>query len=592
MDYGVIGNGQSIALIDKKTAISWCCMPDFDSPSVFAHMLDEQLGGVCQIIPDAYGKPFEIHQVYERNTNVLRTTFHNDEHEFHVIDFMPRWTLEGNEGVHCPPQIIRLIQVERGEPRVRIRYKPVLDYGRTETRTKWMADGNLAVSITERQVVYLNTNVPVAFIEDEAPLVLSKDKPVCLVITYNTPAAEPVLANALKSYQRTVNYWRRWVKHCHLPCEYQTEVIRSALTLKQFIFQKTGAAIAAATTSIPEIIGSNRTWDYRFCWLRDSFFVINALMELSHFEEIEGFIAYLKDIMKRYGADDTIHPLFTIYGERVPREEFLDHWTGYGNSQPVRIGNDATDHDQHDVYGEMILSLFPIFMDERFVRDDAEDLWEMTERLVTLAIENFDKPDNGIWEFRENPRHFTFSKLLCWAAVDRGMKIAYKMNQCDEVDAWKRERQRMRKDIMENAWCDEAQAFTQSYDCSHLDASNLLMPMLGFIDAKDPRMVSTIEKTEEKLMRNGLLFRYTNEDDFGVPENAFTICTFWLIDALVMSGNKRKARKYFENILEYGNHLGLFAEDINPVTGEQTGNFPQGYTHMAIIRSACLLAER
>lgn len=594
MDFGTIGNGQSIAVIDKQAAITWCCLPDFDSPSIFASLLDDQKkGGICQISPTPkVGKPYEVYQSYERNTNILRTTFHNDEYEFSVIDFMPRWTLEGNEGFHCPPQVIRMIDVVRGTPRLKVTYDPVLDYGRTKTKTKWTLDEGMAVSITENQVIYLNTNIPLELIQHGESIVAQQGNPLCLVISYNAPAAKPTLANALRAHQRTCNYWRRWTKHCYLPCEYQPEVIRSALTLKQFIFQKTGASIAAATTSIPEIIGSNRTWDYRYCWLRDSFFVIQALMELSHFEEIEGFIQYLKEIMARYGEDLTIHPLFTIYGERVPREEFLDHWSGFKGSKPVRVGNDATDHDQHDVYGEMVLSLYPILMDERFVRDDLDELWSIVKRLVDLSIANLDEPDNGIWEFRENPRHFTFSKLLCWAAVDRGMKIAYKLGKDDPVHRWKKERKRMRQEILEKSWSETAQAFTQSYGCDNLDASNLLMPVLGLIDAKDPRMVSTIEQTEDKLMRNGLLFRYTNEDDFGTPENAFTICTFWLIDALILSGQKRKARKYFENILEYGNHLGLFSEDINPVSGEQTGNFPQGYTHMAIIRSACLLAER
>ncbi len=396
----------------------------------------------------------------------------------------------------------------------------------------------------------------------------------------------------MDKFRRTTGYWRSWVKHCYLPQDFQNEIIRSALTLKMLVYDDTGGVIAAPTTSIPEINGSNRTWDYRFCWLRDSFFIVNALMKLSQFEELEGFIGYLKMILggKLLSGEglDYIRPLYSITGSAVPEEQLLDHMSGFNDSRPVRIGNNATTHFQNDIYGELVQALYPMFFDQRIVREDIEQLWKITRELVEMAIRKFPEEDNGIWEFRNARRHYTFSKLMCWVAVDRGIKIARHLAK-PELRHWSRMRNWMRLEVLNNAWNPEIQAFTQSYGSHHLDASTLLMPVFGFIAATDPRMQSTILQSEKKLMKNGFVFRYTNEDDFGYPENAFIICTFWLIDALALAGENKKALYYFENILSYANHLGLFSEDIDPRTGILTGNFPQGYTHVAIINTAMRL---
>jgi alpha,alpha-trehalase len=286
-----------------------------------------------------------------------------------------------------------------------------------------------------------------------------------------------------------------------------------------------------------------------------------------------------------------IKPLYTIDGHDVPVVSTLDYLAGFRGSKPVRIGNDATLHHQTDAYGEAMLSIYPLFFDERVIRKDDERLWACVEMLVKLAIEKFEVKDNGIWEIGDRPDHYTFSKLLCWVAVDRGCKIAYELGKNASYRKWNTHRKHMRHDILTRAWNPDINAYTQAYGGTDLDASTLLMAGLGIIDPKDPRMLATIQRSEELLMIDGLMFRYTNHDELGKPENAFTLCTFWFIDALALSGQKRKARKYFEQVLTYGNHLGLFSEHINQKTGEMTGNFPQGYTHVAIINTAMLLAD-
>jgi alpha,alpha-trehalase len=379
------------------------------------------------------------------------------------------------------------------------------------------------------------------------------------------------------------------VKHCYLPNDYQQEIIRSALTLKQLIFERTGALVAAPTTSLPETIGANRNWDYRFCWIRDSYFMVNALLKLSKFEETEAYISYLKRIIK--GSPDYLKPLYTIDGNAVAPVENFSHLSGFANSQPVRIGNDATYHHQTDAYGEAILSIYPLFKDERVVRCDTEELWQVIESLVNLAIEKFPEKDNGIWEIGGESRHYTFSKLFCWVALDRGCDIAYSLGELKTYRRWNTKRRLMKQEILTNAWSEEIQAFSQYYGGTELDASTLLMSGLGIIDPRDPRMVSTVEQTDKQLKRQGFVYRYTHGDEFGQPDNAFLLCSFWLIDALILMGQKKRARKYFEEILQYSNHLGLFSEHLEPTTKGLTGNFPQGYTHVAIINTAMLLTQ-
>ncbi len=599
MDFGLIGNGQSAALVSKTASVAWCCLPQFDSPSVFASLMDAKTGGEFSITlhppkGQASGEVTAVNttQRYLKNTAILETELAVDGASVRVLDFFPRWSLEGDEDYHTPPQFFRLIEPLTGPPNITVILAPQLHYAKGTT-TMTTVEPGVCQATNGNDALFLQCSE--AIDEWDAPIPIALDGPVAFVVSHGQPlAGENVLLAAQQALRRTTSYWRRWVRHCYLPDEYQSEIIRSALTLKMLIYQPTGAVIAAPTTSLPEIAGGCRTWDYRFCWLRDSFFVIEALLQISHFEETEHYLRYLCCLMRDDTTIDKVRPLYTIDGDPVPSETFLPHWQGYLGGQPVRIGNDATDHHQHDVYGELMLSLFPVFFDERFVEDnlaETPNFYHWVQQLVHLAQRYAPLTDNGIWEFRDLLDHYTFSKLMCWVALDRGAKIAFKRGRKDDHETWHQAAIALQQEILDKAWNPGVGAFTQAYGSPHLDASTLLMPRVGFIHPRDPRMLATIEKTKEKLLKNGLLFRYTNIDDFGAPENAFTICTFWMIDALLMAGDVSEAREMFHNVLQYGNHVGLFSEDIDLKTGELTGNFPQGYTHVAIINSAMALAQ-
>ncbi len=584
MDYGLIGNGQATALISSKGSIDWCCMPTFDSPSIFAKLLDINKGGSFSIQPT--GK-YTATQTYVRNTNVLETVFDSKTGSFKVTDFMPCYVPGADGKIYAPCQIHRLVEVITGNPEILIQFNPKLDYGRIKTLLK-IVENNFIQASGEQIQLFLHTNAPLENILKQQPVPLSKK--YYFVLSYDTPLnhLNSSWDQVCEERSWTMAYWQRWVKHCYLPAMYQDEIIRSALTLKLMVHQETGAIIAAPTTSLPEIVGEERNWDYRYCWLRDAYFVIAALSKLAQFEEKESFLEFLKNICV---CCDAIRPLYTLEGKNVPSEIELTHFSGYQNSPPVRVGNEATTHFQDDVYGEMTLAIAQFFSDRRFVREDTDELWHIVTRLVTLATERFSQKDNGLWEFRNYPRHYTFSKLMCWVAVDRGCRIAQQLEKKEVLSQWTETRKHMKAEILEKAWSPKIKAYTQAYGSEELDASNLLMPIFGLVDANDPKIRSTILATEDRLMKDGLVFRYTNEDDFGKPQNAFLICTFWLIDALILIGEKERAHQYFEKVIQLGNHLGLFAEHVNPTTKELTGNFPQAYTHVAIINTAMLLAS-
>lgn len=597
MDYGLIGNGQSCALVSKEGSIDWCCLPDFDSGSTFARVLDDEKGGYFSIEPaDGKAAIAETHQCYERNTNVLLTTItlHNGD-AYRITDFMPRWELSRGPSVHAPAHLYRYVEQVSGEPRLRVFFRPQLHYGLQPTTVDVINEDTIKASSHGKDwesgheqdfYVFLTTSIPAQTVAAGEPFTLEGSG--FFVLSYAQPVLNLLHGTVIKHLERTIDHWQRWIKHTNVPPQYQSEVIRSALTLKMLVYEPTGAIVASPTASLPEVRGDVRNWDYRYCWIRDSYFAVNALLKLAKFEETERYVEFLHRLITENLT--YLRPLYTIHGDIVPHEKYLDHWSGFANSQPIRIGNNATDHHQTDAYGEVLLTMQPLFMDERIVCRDCDWLWHAAHQMTLMAIEMFDEPDNGIWEIANPPRHYTFSKLLCWAGLDAAVKIAQSQDRMTEYRDWKKQRDRMKDDILEKAWNEDKQAFTQYYGGTALDASTLLMPVLGFIDAKDPRMISTVLKSEEELSNDGLMMRYTNDDDYGKPKNAFTLCTFWLIDALILGGQKRKARKYFEQLLEYGNHVGLFSEHINPRGDFQTGNFPQAYTHVAIINTAMLLS--
>jgi len=583
-NYGIIGNGRICALVSQDASIDWCCFPRFDEQSIFAKILDSKKGGYFSIKP-ADLENYQVSQEYIINTNILCTKFSSQENEFEVIDYIPCY--KQTESLYKPVHIHRIIKIKKGNPSIQVIFDPKFNYAQNKTILQYFSSYIRAKDTIEEEKVYLYTNVAKDYIIAQKNFVVSSDS--YFILSYDKQITVANQFDIEREYQLTKKYWQDWVQSCHIPQKYQKEVIRSALALKLLIYEETGAILAAATTSLPEIVGKERNWDYRYCWLRDAYFVVNALTKISCINEAERFIDYIKNTL--IGNLEYIRPIYTLDGHVVPEEKFVN-LSGYKDSLPVRVGNSATTHYQDDVYGEVILSIFPLFFDERYVRKDLAQLWELVKITVEIAIYRFDKKDQGIWEFRGEAKHYTFSKLLIWAAVDRGYKIAKKLQHKKEAEHWNKKRQEIKEVILDKAWSEEIKSFTQSYENKYLDASNLLIPVIGLMSGKEQKVRDTIARTQEELKKEDFVFRYINEDDFGFPETAFLICSFWLVDALILSGKKEEAKKYFEKLLQYSNHLGLFSEDIHPKTNQLLGNFPQAYSHVAVINSAVLLSEK
>lgn len=582
LDYGLIGNCQISALVSREGSMDWLCMPRLDSPSVFARILDPDKGGHFSVHAEAEA---EITQAYIPNTNVLETTFECEAYAFKVVDFIPRFSRQDH--LHRTIEVHRHIVPLRGTPSVQVVFDPRPDYAR-ETPRLGRHERSIRVE-GQKERFFLHASLSLETVLEQGFHLLQK--PAYFVLTYEFPLDRDFKAYSQFALNATIRYWQTWTRHCAIPPQYQQEVIRSALALKLHLFEDTGATIAATTTSIPEIHGSERCWDYRFCWIRDSFFLIDVFSGLAHFEEMEKYILFLKNIC-RHGVKN-LQPLYSILGEGKLVEQQLTHLRGAADSGMVRIGNDAYTHKQWDIYGELVLSLYPLFFDQRLnygSHHDLQEEWKLIRELVETALEVVDQTDSGIWEFRNEFRHHTFSKLMIWVALNRGAKIADVMLQKAEAERWRQEADRLQAEILEKSWNEKLQMFAMSYGGSDADASVLLMPVMGLLNPHDPRFVSTVRSYQKRLMHNGFVFRYVAEDDFGLPECAFNFCTFWMIHALYLIGEEQEARELFEHMLAYGNHLGLFSEDTQPETGKMYGNFPQTYTHVGIIQTARLLS--
>lgn len=579
LNFGIIGNCKSAALINEDSTIEWCCLPQFDSPSVFGKIIDSNIGGHFKILCD---DSYKITQTYVNNTSILCTLFENEEHAFEVLDFMPRY-LKDNSMYHAPPELSRVLRQKKGNPRCRIVYKPRLEYALGETKS--YVKKNFIVSIVDDKdydSLFLYSDLNHQSILEGSEIEITKSH--FLTVSYNEKLTVPTLENTLLEYQKTKVYWLNWCSKTPSFSNYNSAILRSAMTLKLLTFEKTGAVLAAATTSLPETIGEVRNWDYRFCWIRDASMVIKVIAKLGHVQIVKNFINYIIDLVP--DKNEKLQIMYGISGEKILTEKTLDHLDGYEGSKPVRVGNAAYTQKQNDIYG--ILMDVIHYQIERFSEqnDEYEKLWTIVKSTVWVVENNWRHPDKGIWEFRHEDRHFTFSKLLCWVAVDRAIKISQLIEVDKSVQKWEVLRDEIYEDIMTNAWSEKMQAFTQSYQSDHLDASVLLMEYYDFIDAKDPKYIKTVNAIEKELMHQGLLFRYKNEDDFGLPSSSFTVCTFWFINSLYKIGETEKSQKLFDELLSYGNHLGLFSEDIDFSTKRLLGNFPQAYSHLALIDTA------
>jgi GH15 family glucan-1,4-alpha-glucosidase len=562
-------------------------MPRFDSPSIFASILDDEQGGFWSIEPavSPSAAPWETKQHYMRNTNVLITTFTGPQDEqFEVIDFMPRY--ESAFDTYRPAQVVRIVRPLKGIPRIVVKCRPRFDYGKTVPRIVEMSS-EIRYDSGDRSV-FLASDASISYVLDETPFELKESKH--FILSYGARFEGPLKFELEEQLDRTIAYWRKWAKHCNIPFEFQSEVIRSALALKLHIYEDTGAIIAATTTSIPEGPEKGRTWDYRYCWLRDAYFVVTALNKLGQFEEMEQFIRYLQNI----GASEpsgVLQPVYGIGGEKELHERELPWLSGFKNYGPVRVGNAAYKMDQHDVYGEMVMAITPAFFDRRLDRTDQSQAFKNVQQLIEQAIRCFEEPDAGIWEFRGTKKHSVFSKVMNWAAVDRGVRIAGRIGRHDLVTEWASIRERMRNSIERNGYNELVEYFTQSYGGDSPDAANLLLPAVNFISYRDEHFQKTIDAYDRMLRSGRGVYRYRTPDDFGVPKTTFTVCAFWMADALWGAGRKAESRELFSSVIHQANHVGLLSEDMDPESGELWGNFPQTYSHVGLINTAMRISQ-
>jgi GH15 family glucan-1,4-alpha-glucosidase len=579
LDHAVYGNGRVLSLVSPTSAIEWLCFPRFDSPSVFGRLLDRDQGGTFRILHASGEVRGQL--AYVANTNVVRGVFTAEDGDWEVIDFAPR--IPAGLGVRVPIEIVRIIRPLRGQPRLSIDFDPRPDYARAAARLQETTSG---LEILGAQVpMHLATNLPIPYVTSRRPFVLSR--PLYFALTWGPRESAPTYASMQHDLDRTVAGWRAWARSCALPTFAAGTVLRSALCLKLHAYHDTGAIIAATTTSIPEAMGTPRTWDYRFCWLRDSAFTVEALRRLGQLSEGEQLTRFLRDVTEA----GPLQPVYGIDGERELTECSLPHLAGFGGNGHVRIGNAAYHQTQHDLMGEIILCLETQLTDPRMVHDDAGAYFPLIRRLVEQAREAASKPDTSIWEFRSIFRNYTFSRAMCWVAVRRGANLARRFGHDAIADEWMQVAEAEQRYILEHGYDATRGFFTQALDGEFPDASNLLLPTLGLIDGHDPRFVSTVEAYQRDLVDGGLMLRYRNVDDFGTTTSAFTICSFWWAEALALMGRLEEAIVVFNRIAAYANSVGLFSEDIDPATGTLLGNFPQAYTHVGLIHAAMTIGE-
>ncbi len=594
LSLGVIGNCAFSALIDARGRIVWCCLPRFDGDPVFNALLQPGPGAPGSSSDEAaagsssFGIEIEdfaeSRQWYEPNTAVLRTQLIDKSGQaIEITDFAPRYYSRSR--FFRPMTLVRRVKPIVGAPRIRVMLDVRFDWGR---RRPLVTQGsNHLRFIGDALTLRLNTDASLSHIMSGQPFVMTREHN--FLLGADESLAEGIADTARMFEQETLAYWRKWCQSLHIPLEWQQAVIRAAITLKLSLFEDTGAIVAAMTTSIPEAPGSQRNWDYRYCWLRDAFFVVRALNSLSEVGTMEDYLRWLSNVVVQ-AKGGHIQPLYGIGLEREMPESMMAHLDGYRGMGPVRVGNQAQEHFQHDVYGNVVLGAAQAFHDQRLLHRAGLAEFTQLEEVGEQARRTYDQPDAGMWELRTRARVHTSSALMCWAACDRLGKIAQVLELPERVTYWQGHAQVMRERILRESWSEERQSFAESFGGRDLDASVLLMIEVGFIDPKDPRFIATVEALEASLCDGPYMRRYEAPDDFGKPETAFNICTFWRIDALARIGRKEQAREIFAAMLTCRNHLGLLSEDTHPVTGEMWGNFPQTYSMVGVINAAVRLS--
>jgi GH15 family glucan-1,4-alpha-glucosidase len=592
-DYALIGDAHTAALVATDGSIDWCCWPHFDSPAVLCRLLDAAKGGFFQVRP---ARDFKATRTYHGPTAVLATAFETDEGRVRLTDFMPVERLaEGRRGedIGSSYSILRLIEGLGGSPEVEVSLRPTFDFARAGADIDLSEGGAVARSGGEALVL----SCPATLGLDDSGaargrLRVSRGERVWLSLSYHAGAAaedlKPRPADGERQLKQTLEYWERWWSECRYEGPYSDLVRRSALTLKLLTFEPTGALVAAPTTSLPEEVGGVRNWDYRYTWLRDSSLTIYALQLLGYQDEAADFFGWL-DRLCITCRDHRLQIMYTIGGESHLPETTLDHLEGYRGSRPVRIGNAAYGQKQLDVYGEVLDAAH--LYHERTRRPVRPDWWDELSFMADETVEQWRDPDYGIWEVRGGPRHFLHSKLMCWVALDRAVRLAGSLKEKHDTSRWAAARDRIRRAILEEGYDAEVGAFTQAFGEKALDASALSIPLTGFLPATDPRVRSTVERIRERLTSGGLVYRYLSDDGLPGGEATFAMCSFWLVDNLALQGRRDEARGLFERVAGYASDTGLFAEEIDPSSGELLGNYPQGFTHLALIRSALHIAK-
>jgi GH15 family glucan-1,4-alpha-glucosidase len=573
-DLALIGNCQVSALVDRHGGVAWCCLPRFDAEPVFSTLLDRAEGGRF-IIASEDGVAGT--QRYLDNTNVLETTFAGASGTFRVLDFAPRFIQ--HDRTFRPAQLLRIVEPLEGSPRVRVLCAPRLGWSKGEPRV--LRGSNHLLFEGFASPLRLTTDVPLAYLDGPSFTLTQRRH---LALTWGAPIEEPLGPLCDRFLAATVSYWQRWVKHCNIPHLYQAEVIRSALALKLHCFEDTGAIVASMTTSIPEAAGSGRTWDYRYCWLRDAYYVLGAFRLLGHFEEREQFVQYLLNIVAS-APDLALSPLYRVDGTSDLDEQIMDSWAGFGGDGPVRVGNGAAKHVQNDIFGEMVVALAPVFLDDRFRAERSKDALDLLLRLARKAVSVVGSPDAGIWEYRTEWKAQTFSSLMSWAGADRMARVAALHARGLEAE-FRQAAERIREEIVAQAWNPALGSFVGHHGGSDLDASLLQMATLRLLPARDPRLRDTIDAIWRSLSKDGWLFRYRLDDGFGTPKVAFIICTFWMVEALAATGRDDEARAVMKRVHAAMSPLGLLSEDYDTATLRLWGNFPQAYSHVGLVHAA------
>jgi len=588
LELGLIGNCTFNALVDRAANIVWCCMPRPDGDPVLHALLGQAAeNGVTGRFGIELADLVETRQRYIANTAILETELIDRAGNVaRVTDFAPRFTDRGR--TFRPLLLVRRVVPISGRPTFRLRLDPGFDYG---ARRPEITRGSHHVRYFHAgQAVRLTTDMPVAYAIGETPHLL--DRPINMLFGVDETVDRNIGDLAHEFEERTEDYWRRFARALAVPLEWQDAVIRAAITLKLCTYEETGAIMAAVTTSIPEAPDTERTWDYRYCWLRDAFFVVRALNGLSEVATMENYLRYLTNVVHQAEPSRHLQPVYGIGLEAALPERRLTSLRGYRGFGPVRVGNQAYEHQQHDVYGHAVLAATQAFFDHRLLRPAGVEDFRRMEWLGERALELHDQPDAGIWEFRTRAAPHTSSAIMCWAACDRLAKIARHLGLDDRMRAWGEHARRIRKVVLERAWSDKRGAFVASFGGHDMDASVLLMSEVGFLAADDERWRHTLAAVRQELKSGGHLFRYVAADDFGAPTMAFTACTFWYVDALARAGEHDEARELFDDLVSQRNHLGLLSEDIDPRSGELWGNFPQTYSMVGVINGAIRLSRR